>query len=432
MVVELLAAKGFLSEIATASGARHVGDDTYISRLVTHSAEVTAGDLFCAIKDKRDGSLFIKEAVENGAAAVLCDTPPPVSIPYLLATDTLSALEKWARSVRTKSNARCIAITGSVGKTGTKNALYAMLCDFFRTHATKENYNNRLGVCLTLLSMPEDTELLICEVGTNHMGEIHSLSKIVRPNDAIITSVGRAHIEAFGTREGIAKEKLSILDGMHAGGHLFVPFDEKLLESAKAGIMSIPVYPKEDCLPDAASAWALGFAEKISHVYGIPDEEIQKRLPKAKEACSRRIEQTVGKILFIDDAYNAAPESMQNAFLYLSSRAKGRRVLVLGDMLELGEHSPKIHFEIGSAAALHAELILLFGACKEDYQRGIGSAKTKTRTVFLQSETPHDIAEEILSYLTPYDTVLFKAAHALGAKDIYRALTYLLQKEKGI
>lgn len=431
MVIELGAAKGFLSEIAKASGSRHIGEDAFVSRLVTHSAEVKTGDLFCALKGRRDGALFIKEAVENGAAAVLCESPLPPPFPCLLAKSVEEALGKWAKAIRLTSRARCIAITGSVGKTGTKNALSAICSDFFRTHATKENYNNLLGVCFTLLSMPEDTELLICELGTNHVGEIKALSQIVMPSDAIITAIGRAHIEAFGTRKGIAEEKLSILCGMREGGRLFAPLGEKLLERQTTGVKTLWVSPKECYMPDAASAWAVAFAEAVSRAYGIPDEEIERRLPRIKRASERRRETEVSGIRVIDDAYNASPESMHSAFLYLEEKAKGRRVLVLGDMLELGEHAPDIHFEIGKAAALHAHLILLFGEYKEFYQNGIKSAKREARTAFLESASPPDLAKEVASHLCFGDTVLFKGAHASGAQEICHALIHLLDQERG-
>ncbi len=431
MVIELGAAKGFLSEIAKASGARHMGEDAFVSRLVTHSAEVKRGDIFCALKGRRDGALFIKEAVKNGAAAVLCESAPPHPFPCLLAKSTEEALAKWARAIRLTSRARCIAVTGSVGKTGTKNALFTILRDFFHTHATEANYNNLLGVCFTVLSMPKDTELLICELGTNHVGEIKALSQIVMPNDAIITAIGRAHIEAFGTRKGIAEEKLSILCGMRKGGRLFAPLGEELLEGKRAGVETLWVSPKECYMPDVASAWAVAFAEAVSRTYAIPDEEIERRLPRIKRASERRREIEVSGICVIDDAYNASPESMHSAFLYLEEKAKGRHVLVLGDMLELGKHAPDIHFEIGKAAALHAELILLFGKYKEFYRHGIKSAKTGTRIAFLESAPPPDLAKEVASHLCFGDTVLFKGAHASGAQEICHALIHLLDQEKG-
>ena len=428
MIVELGAAKGKLSQIAKDSSSVHIGNDVFISRVVTHSEEVEAGDLFCVLKGTEDGYAYIQRARERGAAAVLCDRLPPLSIPCLLADNAIKALGRWSFSVRIKSRARCIAVTGSVGKTGTKNALFTIFKDFFSTHATSGNYNNLLGVPLTLLSMPVGCEILICELGTNHIGEIKALSDIVQPNDCIITAIGTAHIEAFGSREGILKEKLGILHGMETGGRLFIPCNEPLFNGKTPGVASVLVSPM--AWSDTASAWAVAFAAEVANAYGIPQREIEKRLPSLKAAASRRKEFDISSIHIIDDAYNASWESMLAAFDYLAQTAQGRRLLVLGDMLELGEETPAIHFEVGKAAAKIADLIFLYGGYTGYYQKGIEAAKEEVRVILFEHTSAVRSAKEISAHLEKDDTVLFKAAHAMGAEEICRALVHQLQNQE--
>ncbi len=430
MIVDLKAGKGRLSKIAEQMGVVLRGEDRFIFRLCTHSEEIKGGELFCALTGKDDGFYYIRRAQKNGAAAVLCDRVPSVDIPYILVPDVVEALGKWAHAVRCKHSVRCIAITGSVGKTSTKEAVFSVLKRHFRTHATGGNYNNLLGVPFTLLSMPKNSEVLIVELGTNRKGEISALSKIVCPSLAVITAIGNAHIEAFGDRIGVLEEKLGILAAMEDGGTLLIPDNEPLLEKDFKNILRISVPPEPSAMPDIASAQALGFAKSIARILGVNEESIQNALPLAKENASRRKTTEVSGICLIDDAYNASPESMLTAFEYLKSKAKGRRVLILGDMLELGKETARLHREIGKAASICADVVFLFGDFKEYYADGVNVSGEKTELHFLKGTTPKALSKEIISAIKEGDTLLFKASHAAHADEICKALTNELSKRK--
>jgi len=180
-----------------------------------------AGDLFVALKSARDGHDFVAQALENGAAAALVDHRPdgvPDDAPLLIVPDVLQGLEQLAIAARARMQGRVIAVTGSVGKTSTKEMLRDMLAQQGRTHASVASYNNHWGVPLTLARMPADTEFAVIEIGMNHPGEISPLTKLVRPHVAMVTTVGPAHLEAFGSVEKIALEKASIIDGLMLDG----------------------------------------------------------------------------------------------------------------------------------------------------------------------------------------------------------------------
>ena len=177
------------------------------TRLVTHTGEIQEGDLFCALKGKKDGHDYIREACERGASAVISERKTEADIPHILVHSTQEALGTGAGAVTAGAFPIRIGITGSVGKTTVKEALRATLSVRFRVHATHENQNNELGLPFTLLSAPCDSEVLVCEVGISHPSEMEPLSQILRPHLSVITCIGHAHIGAFGSREKIAEEK---------------------------------------------------------------------------------------------------------------------------------------------------------------------------------------------------------------------------------
>lgn len=427
MVFDLGIGCGTLTDIQRATDAKGSVPALPITRIVTHSGEVREGDLFCALSGTRKGIRYAEEAKARGAVAVLADEAPNTSLPCLLVKDVPRALARWARLSLEESRARRVAITGSVGKTSTKNALFSLLSPYFRTHANLGNYNNLLGVSFTVLSMPKDTEILLCELGTNHPGEITTLSDIVKPSDAIITAIGTAHIGAFLSREGIFKEKCSVVNGM-TEGRLFYPADEPLFDGFfHPRITPIPVLPNEKHTSDAATAWALGFALALGEAYKLPDSEIEKQLPLCEDCISGRKVLRAGGLLLLDDAYNASKESMLCAFRHLTARAEKRRVLVIGDILELGESSERIHYEVGKAAAKEADLIFVYGNYTDAYIRGIKRTDANAAVHSLKSSAPKDMAKEILPHLKKQDTLLCKSSHKAGAHAVLYALYSLLK-----
>ena len=431
-----------LGEIAAiTSGSFRGGCGGFVPRyLTTNSGEVQRGDLFCALRDKRDGHAFAEEAQARGACAVLAEHPCAVRLPHLLVPSVRRALGDWAKATSRKEGLLRIGIAGSVGKTTLKDALAVLLDAAAPTHATSGNFNNALGLPLTILSAPRDTRFCLCEMGVNHRGEMRRLSEILAPHLSLITCIGHAHIGAFGSRRAIAEEKKAILAHAEQGGFFFVPAGEQLLSFLPPrGIRRIPVSPLsvEECqrngLPDLTDdpprALCFAFCLAVTGVLGIPRDAVERALPAALALQSRRKAVCVGSLLFLKDGYNASPESVMASLRYLSSHARGRRVAVLGDMLELGEKSFAFHRAMGRFAVRCADLLFFFGASADAYADGAraeGAAEGErgmgAPCFFTLCGDTRTLAQKIAPHLKKEDTVLFKASHELGADAIAEEL----------
>lgn len=406
-------------------------------RLVTDSREIQEGDLFCALKGLDDGHKYAVEAARRGAFAVLAEKETAASIPHIIVPSVRKALGDWAIGASKSEKLLRIGITGSVGKTTTKDAVAAMLSPRYSVHATYGNFNNDLGLPFTLLSLPKGTEIAVCELGVNHPGEMCELSRILRPHVSLITCIGHAHIGAFGTREAIAEEKLDILSHAEENGTLFVPSGEVLLSRIPPrGIRRVSVLPfdqaayEEYALPafrdDVGKNFALAYAAAIGKMLSLPKDTITSGLQSILSLETHRSEYRVGSMLFIDDGYNASPESMLGALRYLRAKGKGRRVAVLGDMLELGEGSERYHRAIGRFAAENADRLFFFGAYAKEYAKGAHAVGARPQgeqgdtacTFSLLKGEKEEIATAISSSLMSGDTVLFKASRALRVEKI--------------
>ena len=347
--------------------------DKSIWNIVTNSKEVTEGSLFIALRGKeQDGHCYIQDAIKRGATAILCEEYSEKNIPTHIAVlqveNTVWALGKLASYYKKNLHAKTIAITGSVGKTTTRFLLEQMLRKKYIVHATKDNENNELGVPLTILSAPLNTEILLLEMGMNHKGEIHRLSVIAKPDTAIITTVGHAHIGHLGSVDDIIRAKLEIADGMN-GGDLFLPDDISCnlsnshvrtwtlgtrdtanyrLDTNNLAInfpQGNAIFLNEKFTPYPFARAALS-ASAICDKLHFSREEIGEYLACCSFPCGRLTEDRHRGILYVDDAYNASPESMREALLFTSSK-KGEKHAVLGDMLELGHMTESAHFAIG-------------------------------------------------------------------------------------
>ena len=408
-----------------------------INALVTSSKEVKAGDLFCALQGKDDGHRYITEAAERGAVAVLAERRTDAPIPHILVPSVREALGAWASAVTKKQGLLRIGITGSVGKTTVKDAISATLSPFLPIHATYQNHNNDLGLPFTMLSAPKETKACICEIGVNHKGEMAPLSKILCPHISIITCIGHAHIGAFGTRESIAREKIDILSHATDGGLLLVPATEPLLTFipprtirrqaivpfSDADFQKFGIPPVENDIP---RSFAFAYAAAVGTAMGLSEKQLAVGLSHIPHITGRRTEETVGSVCFIDDGYNASPESMMAALIYLSGKNSGRRIGVLGDMRELGEESAKYHHAMGRFAVRHCDILFFFGEFAKAYAAGASAAgateytaeKSDTVQFFVLSGQKDEISAAISSYLRPNDTVLFKASRAIRIEEI--------------
>ena len=330
------------------------------------------GDLFVPLKGARDGHDFIETAFENGAVATLSEKEVE-GHPYLLVDDVLGAFQKLAQYVLEKSQVDVLAVTGSNGKTTTKDMLAQLLSTTYKTYKTQGNYNNEIGLPYTVLHMPEGTEKLVLEMGQDHLGDIHLLSEIAHPKAAIVTLIGEAHLEFFKDRKEIAKGKLQIADGMPAGGLLLVPADpivgdflpsqQELVRFGEGADISITKLEERkdsltfeaNFLSDAIDLPVTGkynatnamIAAYVALKEGVSEEAIRASF-KGLELTKNRTEwkKASNGADILSDVYNANPTAMRlilETFSTIPANPNGRKLAVLADMKELGEQSIDLH-----------------------------------------------------------------------------------------
>ena len=364
-----------LHEVAGVLAARNdisQFEDVALTKPEFDSRLIGPGDLFVPLKGARDGHDFIKTAFENGAVATLSEKEVE-GHPYLLVDDVLAAFQKLAQYVLEKSQVDVLAVTGSNGKTTTKDMLAQLLSTTYKTYKTQGNYNNEIGLPYTVLHMPEGTEKLVLEMGQDHLGDIHLLSEIAHPKAAIVTLIGEAHLEFFKDRKEIAKGKLQIADGMPAGGLLLVPADpivEDFLPSQQelvrfgegADISITKLEERKDSLTfeanflsDAIDLPVTGkynatnamIAAYVALQEGVSEEAIRASF-KGLELTKNRTEwkKASNGADILSDVYNANPTAMRlilETFSTIPANPNGRKLAVLADMKELGEQSIDLH-----------------------------------------------------------------------------------------
>ena len=364
-----------LHEVAGVLAARNdisQFEDVALTKPEFDSRLIGPGDLFVPLKGARDGHDFIETAFENGAVATLSEKEVE-GHPYLLVDDVLAAFQKLAQYVLEKSQVDVLAVTGSNGKTTTKDMLAQLLSTTYKTYKTQGNYNNEIGLPYTVLHMPEGTEKLVLEMGQDHLGDIHLLSEIAHPKAAIVTLIGEAHLEFFKDRKEIAKGKLQIADGMPAGGLLLVPADpivEDFLPSQQeivrfgegADISITKLEERKDSLTfeanflsDAIDLPVTGkynatnamIAAYVALKEGVSEEAIRASF-KGLELTKNRTEwkKAGNGADILSDVYNANPTAMRlilETFSTIPANSNGRKLAVLADMKELGEQSIDLH-----------------------------------------------------------------------------------------
>ena len=414
------------------------------------------GQLFIVLQGARDGHDFIPAAMEKGAAAVLCSRKVG-DYPAIIVDDPRTALGDIARHELKRIGCKAVGITGSVGKSTTKEMVSSVLETTFRISKTPANHNNDIGMPMAILAMPEDTEVAVLEMGMNHFREMAYLSSVAQPDIAVIVNIGTMHIEHLGTIEGIRKAKLEILEGMAPDGKLLLNGDDVMLanldrqpvqpvtyfgtgenctvaascvEQREEGLsfrvsadgVTFPVnlaLEGEHFVADAMAAVAVGLA------LGVAPERISEGLASFRNMAGRQEIFQAGKYTIIRDCYNAGPESMAAALKVLGNR-KGRRVAVLGDMLELGECAPAEHFRIGRIAAENAELILAYGPNGPRVVDGamIGGMSTYDARSFDDRDA---LFTALKGAARPGDVILFKGSRGMHMELI---LDRFLGKEK--
>lgn len=440
-----------LGEIINATEAFANGKDKnkIITAITTDTREMERGDLFIALPgDRYDGEAFCSQAETLG-----CEFISAKNNSGLLVKSTRIALLAIVKLYKSKLKylKRTVAITGSVGKSTTKEMLGSMLSQN-KAHLTPDNYNNYVGLSYTVLSAPENTEYLILELGTNHPGEIEEMSLSIEPDVAVITKIGTAHIGSFGSREMIAKAKLEIRSGLTKTGVLLIPDGEPLLprspeiktvsDSYGVGDYSLVSLSGDNAKTEVSftsssvqlravcsifgegNLRALAFATACMCEIGFEASSIIRGFSLISPKNTRQNVYYWKNRILIDDSYNASFESIVNAF-GLMKFYTGRRCAVLGDVLELGCETESIHYKIGSEAVNHGiELLFLLGVYAPFIERGALSAGMSAERIFVNTDvtSPLLTVEKIKAETMPGDVVLFKASHRCDFTGLCKAL----------
>lgn len=452
-----------------------VGFSEDITSIVTDSREAEVGSLFVAIKGERfDGHDFIAQAIENGAAAVIAERVPEeiakdAARRVIVTPNSVEALGAVAAAYKARIKPKTVAVTGSVGKTTTKEFVFAVAGAGYAAHKTAGNFNNEIGMPLSVLEMPESTQVCVLEMGMSGLGEISRMTHIAKPDIAIITNIGNSHIECLGSRENICKAKLEIVEGVPEDGWVILNADEPMLfaqkgkleqnilfvslENPLADYRALNIREYEDSsefdlvagkrvvtnvrIPaigrhnvyDATYAFAVGV------LLGMTDEQIKRGLMTFHNTGMRQNIYEYGGITIIEDCYNAGPESMKASVEVLSKLAQksdSRSVAVLGDMRELGEYSKQLHMEIGTfVAARGISNLVTFGREAENIALGAINHAMKHENISVNTGTENveGAARSIYEMLKPGDAVLFKASRAVKLERVIEALKRLIDSK---
>lgn len=431
-------------------------ENKWVTAITTDSRCLPQTSLFIPLKGERfDAHSFIGEVFNKGAIATLTMTEEVVDqrLCTIYVEDTGKALLALGNYYRRQFNIPVIGVTGSVGKTSTKEIIAAILSGKYNVHKTEGNFNNEIGLPLTLFKLEPQHEIAVIEMGMNHFGEIHNLSMAAEPEVAVITQIGTSHIENLGSREGIFKAKLEILDGLKEKGLLIVNGDNDLLGNiSNVGVQTIFYGLEQDHAyratnivseGDTTSAhfitpkgeydmtiYALGehmiyntlAAIAIAEHFGLTEDEMKRGLATYTPAKMRmHITTYENGITVIDDTYNASPDSMCAALKVLKDyKSTGRKIAVLGDMLEMGEFAERLHQEVGQfAGEVGIDIVYAIGTLAQSIYEG---SQKYTGTKAFYYETKEAWTKEANQLLHVGDTVLFKASRGMHFEEMLEAV----------
>lgn len=434
------------------------GDEKVLCKSFTKDTrEIKNNETYIGIKGANfDGSAFYKDAFANGANCVILEEDYvknnniELSVkPIIVVENSITALKNLAEYVRNHSSAKFVGVTGSVGKTSTRDMIYGVLKEEYKTLKTEGNYNNNIGLPLTILRLT-DEEAAVIEMGMNHLGEIDYLTKITKPHISVITNVGTAHIGELGSRENILKAKLEIINGMDENGLLVINNDNDMLHDYylqnKNNIVTIGIHNESDfmakdiVLNEDSSTFKIVYQEKEYEVYcPLPGEAFvynslvsfavgtllnmnaSKIIEGIKNADLTKNRLEVIKkenYTIINDAYNASVDSMKSSLSILSHRQEKRKIAVLGDMLELGNYSKELHEEVGEAVVNNKIDILITVGQNAKYiatkALELGMKKDNIYS-FVNNNEAIDCLNNIIK---ENDVVLFKASNGMHLKSI--------------
>lgn len=433
------------------------GDEsTEVSDICINSKEIKPGDLFVPIIGQNvDAHRFIEGALEVGAATLTSEHDSVILAekPYIRVNNTVAAMQDLARYLREKQHVKMVGVTGSVGKTTTREMIACALATAKHVYQTEKNYNSQIGVPICISRITENVEMAVLEMGMSEEGQIAVLSDLIRPDISVVTTIGVAHIEYLKTQENIRKEKLSIITGMPEDGLLFLNGSDPMLREMRGkmpcrtlfyGMEEWCDYRAEnisftagksifDCVHGEERVHvelnALGrhnvgnclCALGVAHMSGIPLSVAAKGFAEFSGQRQKIIARE-GQYTIIDDTYNASTTSMRASINVLSDiPCEGKRYAVLGDMFELGENTAQYHYEIGSyAATAGIDEVICIGELAKNIKQGIDDADTNVKAYSLMDK--EEAAIYLISLLKPEDIVLIKASNGMKLGDIVNIL----------
>lgn len=459
-----------LENIAKACGGTYVGDDAQrgseITGAVIDSRQVEPGYLYIPIRGERvDGHRFIPDVFEKGALAVLSEEPleNPAG-PYIQVASSEQALKDIAEFYRSTLSIKIIGITGSVGKTSTKEMISAVLSQKYNVLKTEGNFNNEIGLPLTILRIRREHEVAVVEMGISEFGEMHRIAKVAKPDICVMTNIGQCHLENLIDRDGVLRAKSEIFDFLKTDGHIVLNGnDDKLItvqevkgvkpvfyyvEDGTAKKADLPYeitadaienkglrglnanlhFPEEVCqihepIPGVHNVYNACAAACVGRIMGLTNEEICQGIAHAKTIAGRTNLITLGEVLVIDDCYNANPVSMK-ASLDVLAQADGRKIAVLGDMGELGENEREMHYDVGKYAAnTGVDILFCCGTLSEELAKGAQRGHAKVM-YFADREK---LTQTLINFVEAGDTLLVKASHFMEFPKIVKALEEALE-----
>ncbi|SMQ60642.1 UDP-N-acetylmuramoyl-tripeptide--D-alanyl-D-alanine ligase [Bacillus sp. OV166] len=451
-----------LQQVAEMVSAQNDGSpfaEKIITGVSIDSRKIENGNLFIPFKGEvSDGHKYVEESISKGAAAALWqkDVPnPPTHLPILIVDNCLVALQELARNYRKQLNVKVVGITGSNGKTTTKDMTAGILATNYKVQKTEGNYNNHIGLPLTVLGLHEDTEIAVLEMGMSGRGEIEFLTKLACPDAVVITNIGESHLLDLGSREGIAEAKLEILQGLKEGGLAVLHGDEPLLmERIQQHKVNVRVktfgrnetndlYPTDITQLENGNRFKINASKTtfelpvlgthnilnalasmlIANYFSIPFEKMNEGLAGIKLTNMRMelVEGDQGEKI-INDAYNASPTSMMAA-IELVSNLKGydRKILVLGDMLELGPEQEQYHQQIGTTLNRDkVDLLFTYGNLGGHIAKSARTVLGEER-VFAFTEKA-SLIQELKRHVNKNTLILVKASRGMKLEEIVTAL----------
>lgn len=444
-----------LKEIAACLGAK-MDTDQQIIGICTDSRKVTSGVLFVALVGERfDGHDYVAAALNQGAACAIIHRPVdlPPDAPVIMVKDTQKALLDIAALYRSKLNLKIVAVTGSVGKTTTKDMIAQVVAAKYKTHKTQGNENNEIGVPHTLFALDSSHQAAVLELGMCNLGEIEELALAVRPCIGVITNIGVSHMENLGSRENILKAKLELRAGLPDGAPLLLCGDNDLLSTVEDSRFNIIFYGLENprcaikgdqiCEENGSTRFTLHYEGRsypvvlpcvgrhnvlnalaafgVGQQLGIDPQACVEALAGYQPSGMRqRVVQTPQGYTVVEDCYNASPDSMQAALATLKNYPRtGRRIAVLADMLELGVVSDQSHRAVGINAAACADLLFTWGQQATLIHQAAIEAGMTSAYHFAEKE---ELAMALLQQVQPGDVVWFKGSRGMRLEEIISRL----------